>query len=50
MEEYDVVVVGNGEAGKYLAWTLAKAGHRTALVERSLIDLRFMPEYCLPPE
>jgi pyruvate/2-oxoglutarate dehydrogenase complex dihydrolipoamide dehydrogenase (E3) component len=25
-EEYDLVVLGSGEAGKYLAWTLAKKG------------------------
>jgi flavin-dependent dehydrogenase len=34
-ERYQVLVVGSGEAGKYLAWTLSKAGQRTALVERS---------------
>jgi pyruvate/2-oxoglutarate dehydrogenase complex dihydrolipoamide dehydrogenase (E3) component len=28
-ERYDVVVIGSGEGGKYLAWHLAKAGQRT---------------------
>jgi pyruvate/2-oxoglutarate dehydrogenase complex dihydrolipoamide dehydrogenase (E3) component len=36
-ERYQVLVVGSGEAGKYLAWTLSKAGQRTALVERSMV-------------
>jgi pyruvate/2-oxoglutarate dehydrogenase complex dihydrolipoamide dehydrogenase (E3) component len=36
-ENYDILVVGSGEAGKYLAWTLAGEGHRTAVVERELI-------------
>ena len=27
-EEYDLVVLGSGEAGKYLAWTLASQGKR----------------------
>lgn len=33
-EECDVVVLGSGEAGKYLAWTLAKQGMRTVVIER----------------
>src|SRR4051812_27919250 len=32
-ETYDNVVIGTGEAGKYLAWTLARQGQRTAVVE-----------------
>ncbi len=36
MDNYDVLVIGSGEAGKYLAWTLAGEGHRTAVVERKL--------------
>ena len=34
VEKYEILVLGSGEAGKYLAWTMAKAGHRTAMVER----------------
>jgi pyruvate/2-oxoglutarate dehydrogenase complex dihydrolipoamide dehydrogenase (E3) component len=37
IDRYDVVVVGSGEAGKYLAWTLSKAGHRTSLIERKMV-------------
>jgi pyruvate/2-oxoglutarate dehydrogenase complex dihydrolipoamide dehydrogenase (E3) component len=32
-EDYDVVILGSGEAGKYLAWTLATKGERVAVVE-----------------
>jgi len=32
IETYDTLVIGSGEAGKYLAWTMAKAGRRTAVV------------------
>ncbi|GAA1253147.1 hypothetical protein GCM10009609_15600 [Pseudonocardia aurantiaca] len=32
-ESFDALVVGSGEAGKYLAWTPASAGSRTAVVE-----------------
>ena len=31
-EHYDIVVLSSGEPGKYLAWALAKAGHRTAVI------------------
>lgn len=37
IESYEILVIGSGEAGKYLAWTLAKAGHRSAVVERKLV-------------
>jgi len=41
-------VVGSGEAGKYLAWTLAKQGRRTALVERKMIGGSCPNVACLP--
>jgi pyruvate/2-oxoglutarate dehydrogenase complex dihydrolipoamide dehydrogenase (E3) component len=47
-DHYDLVVVGSGEAGKYLAWTLSKAGHRTALVERSMVGGSCPNVACLP--
>ena len=37
IENNQILVIGSGEAGKYLAWTMAKAGHRTAVVERKFI-------------
>ena len=47
-EHYDVLVIGSGEAGKYLAWTLSKDGHRTALVERKLVGGSCPNVACLP--
>jgi pyruvate/2-oxoglutarate dehydrogenase complex dihydrolipoamide dehydrogenase (E3) component len=47
-EEYDVLVIGSGEAGKYLAWTLSKDGHRTALVERKFVGGSCPNIACLP--
>jgi len=47
-ERYDIVVVGSGEAGKYLAWTLSKAGNRTALIERRLVGGSCPNVACLP--
>jgi pyruvate/2-oxoglutarate dehydrogenase complex dihydrolipoamide dehydrogenase (E3) component len=47
-EKYEVVVIGSGEAGKYLAWTMAKAGHRTAMIERKLIGGSCPNIACLP--
>ncbi len=32
-ENYDILVIGSGEAGKYLAWTTAGEGRRAAVVE-----------------
>ena len=48
IESYDVLVIGSGEAGKYLAWTMAKAGHRTAVVERRYIGGSCPNIACLP--
>ena len=36
-EHVDILVLGSGEGGKYLAWYMAKSGHRTAVVERRWI-------------
>ena len=48
IDRYDLAVLGSGEAGKYLAWTLSKAGHRTALVERSMVGGSCPNVACLP--
>lgn len=47
-EEYDVVVLGSGEAGKYLAWTLAKEGKRVLVIERKYIGGSCPNIACLP--
>jgi pyruvate/2-oxoglutarate dehydrogenase complex dihydrolipoamide dehydrogenase (E3) component len=47
-DTYDILVIGSGEAGKYLAWTMAGAGHRTAVIERELIGGSCPNIACLP--
>src|SRR3954470_24863218 len=47
-ENYDILVIGSGEAGKYLAWTMAGEGHRTVVVERGLIGGSCPNIACLP--
>jgi pyruvate/2-oxoglutarate dehydrogenase complex dihydrolipoamide dehydrogenase (E3) component len=47
-EEYDVVVLGSGAAGKLLAWTLASRGKRTAVVERRYVGGSCPNIACLP--
>jgi pyruvate/2-oxoglutarate dehydrogenase complex dihydrolipoamide dehydrogenase (E3) component len=46
--EYDLVVLGSGEGGKYLAWTLAKQGKRVLVVERKYIGGSCPNIACLP--
>lgn len=45
---YDILILGSGEAGKYLAWTFGGAGRRVALVERGLIGGSCPNIACLP--
>jgi pyruvate/2-oxoglutarate dehydrogenase complex dihydrolipoamide dehydrogenase (E3) component len=47
-EEYDVVILGCGEGGKYLAWTLARQGKRVGVVERKYIGGSCPNIACLP--
>ena len=47
-DHYEVVVLGSGEAGKYLAWTFAKAGQRTAVIERRMVGGSCPNVACLP--
>jgi pyruvate/2-oxoglutarate dehydrogenase complex dihydrolipoamide dehydrogenase (E3) component len=47
-DSYDVLVIGSGESGKYLAWTTASEGQRTAVVERKLIGGSCPNIACLP--
>jgi len=48
VDNYDVLVIGDGEAGKYLAWTMAGEGHGTAVVERKLIGGSCPNIACMP--
>lgn len=47
-EEYDLVVLESGKAGKYIAWTLGKQGNRVALIERKYIGGSCPNIACLP--
>jgi len=48
VDRYDILVLGSGESGKYLAWTMAGAGHRTAVIEQALIGGSCPNVACLP--
>jgi len=36
-KEYDVLVLGSGEGGKFIAWNLAKNGQKVGVIEISFI-------------
>ena len=46
--EYDIVVLGSGEGGKYIAWTMGKRGQRVAVIERKYIGGSCPNIACLP--
>lgn len=48
VERYDAIVIGAGQAGGPLATALARAGHRTALVERAHVGGTCINEGCTP--
>src|SRR5258705_988489 len=47
-EHFEMLVLGSGEGGKFLAWHMAKSGRRTAVVERKLIGGSCPNTNCLP--
>lgn len=47
-EQVENVVLGGGEAGKYIAWELAKQGRPTVVIERALIGGSCPNIACLP--
>src|SRR5262249_39465578 len=48
IEDYDLVVLGSGKAGKLLAWTLAAEGARVAVIERKYVGGACPNIACLP--
>jgi pyruvate/2-oxoglutarate dehydrogenase complex dihydrolipoamide dehydrogenase (E3) component len=48
VERYDAVVLGSGEAGKYMAWHLGSSGKRVAVIERRYIGGACPNIACLP--
>ncbi|HTW64780.1 MAG TPA: FAD-dependent oxidoreductase [Bryobacteraceae bacterium] len=47
-DHYEILIIGSGEAGKSLAWAMAKDGRTTAVVERRLIGGSCPNIACLP--
>ena len=48
IEPFQNLVIGSGVAGKLLAWTLAKQGQKTVVVERSMVGGSCPNVACLP--
>src|ERR1700749_2677221 len=48
LEKFDGLVLGSGEAGKYLSWSLGSEGKRVAIVERRYIGGSCPNIACLP--
>jgi len=48
IEEYDLLVLGSGAAGKLAAWSLAKQGMKTAVIERKYVGGSCPNIACLP--
>jgi pyruvate/2-oxoglutarate dehydrogenase complex dihydrolipoamide dehydrogenase (E3) component len=47
-EEYDIVILGSGAAGKLISWTLGKKGMKIAVIERKYIGGSCPNIACLP--
>jgi pyruvate/2-oxoglutarate dehydrogenase complex dihydrolipoamide dehydrogenase (E3) component len=47
-DRYEILILGSGAGGKLLAWHMASAGHRTAVVERRWIGGSCPNINCLP--
>jgi pyruvate/2-oxoglutarate dehydrogenase complex dihydrolipoamide dehydrogenase (E3) component len=47
-ELFDVVVIGSGYAGKWIAWEMASSGRRTAAIERKYLGGSCPNINCLP--
>lgn len=48
VEQFDVLVLGSGQGGQLIAWHLAQAGRRTALVERRWVAGSCPMIACMP--
>jgi pyruvate/2-oxoglutarate dehydrogenase complex dihydrolipoamide dehydrogenase (E3) component len=47
-DQFDILILGSGESGKLLAWHMAQAGRRTAVIERRWIGGSCPNVACLP--
>ncbi len=48
MKQYDVIIIGSGQAGNPLARKMAKAGKKTALIEKRLVGGTCVNDGCTP--
>lgn len=48
LQEYDLLVLGSGTAGKLISWTLAKEGMKIACIERKYVGGSCQNIACLP--
>jgi pyruvate/2-oxoglutarate dehydrogenase complex dihydrolipoamide dehydrogenase (E3) component len=48
IEHCDILILGSGEGGKYLAWTLAKKGLKAVVIERKWVGGSCPNVACLP--
>ena len=48
VQHYDLVIIGSGEGGKYLAWTMARQGKKVVVIERKYIGGSCPNIACLP--
>ena len=48
VQEYDLVILGSGAAGKLLSWTMASKGMKTAVIERKYVGGACPNIACLP--
>ena len=47
-EQYDLLILGSGAAGKLLSWTMARKGMKVAVIERKYIGGSCPNIACLP--
>ena len=47
-EQFEVLILGSGQGGKLLAWDMARAGRRTAVVERRWVGGSCPNVACMP--
>ncbi|MBA2116068.1 FAD-dependent oxidoreductase [Bremerella alba] len=47
-QRYRNVIIGSGEAGKYLAWHFAQAGESTVVIEKGALGGACPNVACLP--
>lgn len=48
VKEYDILVLGSGEAGKFISWNLAKQGQNVAVIEQKYVGGSCPNIACLP--